>query len=94
LNRIPTTLRLYVHDNLGVAVLGKEISGLAEAGGRLRRKGRREYEVWLASNTLDDAGLPVATGVYTFRIFGVLEEDGQRYVLNKIVREGVYRKQA
>ncbi|MCB9497717.1 MAG: VWA domain-containing protein [Fibrobacteria bacterium] len=93
LNRIPKSLWLYVYDNLGVVVLNKEITGLgdAEARGLLKRTRRGEYEIWLAWNTLDEKGNPVGSGVYTFRVFGMMEEDGKTIVVNKLITEGIYR---
>ncbi len=94
LSRIPKHLGLYVYDNMGVAVLSKDLSNLADldAAGLLQRNRRGEVVVWLAWNGKDTSGKPVASGVYTFRVWGRFEVDGELRVLNRTIKEGIYRQ--
>lgn len=94
LNRIPKHLGLYIYDNLGVAVLRKDLSELSDmaAAGLLQRSHRGDYVVWLAWNGKDAAGRPVSTGVYTFRVWGRFEVDGKLRLLNTTIKEGIHRR--
>lgn len=95
LNRIPKRLGLYIYDNMGVAVLSKDLSQLADlsAAGLLQRDHRGQYEVWLAWDGKDAAGRPVSSGVYTFRVWGRFDIDGAVRVVNKTITEGVFRRE-
>jgi hypothetical protein len=94
LNRIPQTLGIYIYDNMGVLVLNRDLSSLAQlaADGTLARTARGDYEVWLAWDGKDGQGHPAASGVYFVRIYGWISDGGNTYMLNAIKTTGFYRK--
>lgn len=94
LNRIPKNLSLYIYDNMGTAVLDRDLSDLAkmEADGLLKRTRRGDYEVWLAWNGKDRLGNAVASGVYTFRVVGWFREGTRMMVVNGLVSQGIFRR--
>lgn len=94
LNRIPKNLSLYVYDNMGTAVLDRDLSDLAkmQEQGLLKRTRRGDFEVWLAWNGKDRLGRPVASGVYTFRVVGWFREGTQMMIVNGLVSQGVFRR--
>jgi hypothetical protein len=75
-------------------VLNKDLAELSEyaEAGILRRSRRGDYEVWLAWDGKDSRGKLVASGVYTFRIWGRFEIDGTVRTLNKTIKEGMFRR--
>ena len=93
LNRIPSTLGMYVYDNLGVFVLKENLSNLDTlvSSGVLRRDLRGNYQIWLAWNGKDAQGRDAATGVYTIRVFGWLKDGGRTYLLNVLEKQGLHR---
>jgi hypothetical protein len=94
LNRIPESLGMYVYDNLGVLVLNVDIANLAglAASGVLQRDLRGDYVVWLAWDGKDANGRDASTGVYYFRVYGWIRENGQSFLLNQMKSHGFYRK--
>lgn len=93
LNRVPSTLGLYVYDHLGVFVLKQEVADLPAltSSGILKRDLRGNYEMWLAWNGKDGLGREAPSGVYTIRIFGWLEDGGRTYLLNVLKVQGLHR---
>lgn len=94
LNRIPKNLSLYVYDNMGTAVVDRDLSDLArmQEQGLLKRTRRGDFEVWLAWNGKDRLGRPVASGVYTFRVVGWFREGTQMMIVNGLVSQGIFRR--
>lgn len=94
LNRIPKNLSLYIYDNMGTAVLDRDLSDLAkmQEQGLIKRTRRGDFEVWLAWNGKDRLGHPVASGVYTFRVVGWFREGTQMMIVNGLVSQGIFRR--
>lgn len=93
LNRVPSTLGMYVYDHLGVFVLKQEFANIPDlaASDALHRDQRGYYEIWLAWNGKDGRGRDAAAGIYTIRIFGRIEDAGRSYMLNILKKQGVHR---
>jgi hypothetical protein len=93
LNRIPERFGLYIYDNLGVTVLHKDLSNLAAqvAQGKIPRTRRGDYQLWLGWNGLAETGKPVASGVYSMRVYGWVKEGNRILFLNEIKNTGFYR---
>jgi hypothetical protein len=92
LNRLPRELGVYIYDNMGVAVLSHDVTdieSLAQAG-ILARTRRGDYEIWLAWDGKDQNGRLASTGVYTFRVFGRVEDGSQLFLLNQIRKTGFH----